>query len=244
MLVAGCTLAMLAKLTSGVMTVGFATVFLMLQWREAGRPSRRLLVVLVAFVALSCIPYVYFLAKYGSPAPITPGFVNEYRRIAQLFATHPDTVVHGWKAGMHLSFIGYATQFAWWLLADWNPNLGADHLVNLGILLVPFVLLLLTAFAWFGNLRPRRNQDKVILAGGMALIALVPLHLLFSYQMYRVVGSPPFDAVPRYYLPLALSLIPVAVCWSITRVRESLRMVVIRALMAAIAAVPIAMLAH
>jgi 4-amino-4-deoxy-L-arabinose transferase-like glycosyltransferase len=184
MLVAGCTLAMLAKLTSGVMTVAFAAIFLSLQWREAGRPSRRLLVVLVTFVALACIPYLCFLAEYGSPAPITPGFVNEYRRIAELFATHPDTVVHGWKAGQHLGFIGYAAQFAWWLLTDWNPNFGPESLLNLAVLLVPVVLLSLTVFAWLGNLRPRRDQDKVILAGGIALIALVPLHLMFSYQMY------------------------------------------------------------
>jgi hypothetical protein len=84
----------------------------------------------------------------------------------------------------------------------------------------------------------------VILAGGIALIALVPMHLLFSYQMHRAVGSPPFDAVPRYYLPLALSLIPIAVCWSITRVRESLRAVFTRALMVGVAVVPIAILAH
>lgn len=176
--------------------------------------------------------------------PVTPGFMSEYQRVAELFATHPNAVVHGWKSGLHLGFIGYAYRFAWWLLADWNPIFETDSLLHLAILLVPLVLLVLTALAWFGNLRPRHDQDEVIVAGGIALIAVMPLHLLFSYRMYRAVGSPPLDAFPRYYLPLALSLIPIAVCWSITRARELPQAILIPALMPGLAAVPIAMLAH
>jgi hypothetical protein len=243
-LVAGCTLAMLAKLTSGVMVDGFAVIFLLLQWRDVGRgPSRRFVVVLAAFVTLASMPFLYFLAKYGSAVPITPGFVSEYRRVAELFAAHPDAVVNGWRSGEQLSFIGYASQFAWWLLTDWNPIFGTGSLLNLAVLVVPVALLALTALAWFGNLRRGHDQDIVILAAGLALIAVLPLHLLFSYRMYREVGSPPFDAFPRYYLPLALSLIPAAVCWLVVRARERLQVMFIRALAISLALVPIAMLA-
>jgi hypothetical protein len=62
--------------------------------------------------------------------------------------------------------------------------------------------------------------------------------------MYREVGSPPFDAFPRYYLPLALSLIPAAVCWLVVRARERLQVMFIRALTISLALVPIAMLAR
>jgi hypothetical protein len=187
---------------------------------------------------------LYFLAKYGSAVPITPGFVSEYRRVAELFAAHPDAVVNGWRSGEQLSFIGYASQFARWLLTDWNPIFGTGSLLNLAVLVVPLALLALTALAWFGNLRRGHEQDIVILAAGLALIAVLPLHLLFSYRMYREVGSPPFDAFPRYYLPLALSLIPAAVCWLVVRARERLQVLFIRALTISLALVPIAMLAR
>lgn len=220
LLIAGCTTAMLAKLTAGIMAVGFAVIFLGALWRATRRrPPGMFVAALVAAVGLACLPYLWFIAAYGSPAPITPAYAGTYEHIATLFSTHPDLHTHGWEAGHHLSFAQYALQFAWWLLADWNPMLGMTGPVSLAILLVPSALLLLAGAAWVRNWRPVHGQDHLVWAGGIALAMLLPLHLAFSYKMYCAVGAPPFDAVPRYYLPLALSVLPVSACWSLSRIR-------------------------
>ena len=144
LLIAGCTVAMLAKLTAGIMAVGFAAIFIFTLWRVTGkRPPRMFVLALIAAVGLACLPYLWFIAIYGSPAPITPAYRGVYDHIATLFSTHPDLHTHGWVAGQHLSLVGYSLQFAWWLLADWNPVLGMKGLLSIAILLVPSAVLLL-----------------------------------------------------------------------------------------------------
>jgi hypothetical protein len=220
MLVAGCTLAMLAKLTAGIMAGGFAVIFLGALWRVTGKsPSRICVLVLVAAVGLASLPYLWFIAAYGSPTPITPAYLGTYEHVATLFRSHPNLHTHGWVAGQHLSFVGYALQFLWWLLADWNPVLVMTGPVSVAILLVPLALLLLAGAAWLRNWRLVQGQDHLIWAGGIALAMVLPLHLAFSYRMYCAVGAPPFDAVPRYYFPLALSVLPVSACWLLSRIR-------------------------
>lgn len=220
LLVVGCTVATFAKLTAGIMAVGFAVIFLGALWQVTGkRPSRTCVLVLAAAVGLASLPYLWFIADYGSPAPITSAYVGTYEQVAALFRSHPNLHTHGWVAGQHLSFVGYALQFFWWLLADWNPVLVMTGPISVAILLVPSALLLLAGAAWLRNWRPVQGQDHLIWAGGIALAMVLPLHLAFSYRMYCTVGAPPFDAVPRYYFPLALSVLPVSACWLLSRIR-------------------------
>ena len=241
LMVAGCVVAMLAKLTAGIMAVGFAVVFLAALWRVTGkRPHRTFVVVSIAAVGLACLPYLWFAIAYGSPAPITPAYRSTYDHVAALFSAHPDLHTHGWIAGQHLSLPGYALQFAWWLLADWNPVLGMAGPVSVAILLVPSAILLLAGVAWLRNWRPVQGQDHVIWAGGIALAMVLPLHLAFSYKMYCAVGAPPFDAVPRYYFPLALSVLPVSACWLLSRIKGPIRLVLCWILMIGLALAPIA----
>lgn len=128
----------------------------------------------------------------------------------------------------------------WWLLADWNPILGMTGLPSIAILLVPAAVLLLAGAAWLRNWRPVVGQDHVIFAGGIALAMVVPLHLAFSYKMYCATGAPPFDAVPRYYFPLALTVLPAAACWSLSRIRRPVQHVLCWILIIGLTLAPVA----
>jgi hypothetical protein len=244
LLIAGCTVAMLAKLTAGIMAVGFAGIFIVTLWRVTGkRPPGMFVFGLLAAVGLACLPYLWFIAIYGSPAPVTPAYRGVYDQVATLFSTYPDLHTHGWVAGQHLSLAGYSRQFMWWLLADWNPVLGMKGALSIAILLVPSAVLLLAGAAWLRNWRPVLGQDQVIFAGGIALAMVLPLHLAFSYKMYCATGAPPFDAVPRYYFPLALTVLPAAACWSLSRIRQPIQPVLCWILIIGLALAPIAIFA-
>ena len=244
LLVAGCTVAMLAKLTAAIMAAGFAGIFIITLWRVSGkRPPGMFVLALLAAVGLACLPYLWFIALYGSPAPVTPAYRGVYDQIAALFSTHPDLHTHGWVAGQHLSIVGYSLQFMWWLLADWNPILGLKGPLSIAILLVPSAVLLLAGTAWLRNWRPAVGQDQVIFAGGIALAMVLPLHLAFSYKMYCATGAPPFDAVPRYYFPLALTVLPVAAGWSLSRIGRLVQPVLCWILIIGLVFAPIAIFA-
>jgi len=241
LLITGCTVAMLAKLTAGIMAVGFAAIFIGALWRATGkRPPGMLVLGLVAAIGLACLPYLWFIAIYGSPAPVTPAYRGVYDHIATLFSTHPDLHTHGWVVGQHLNLASYSLQFMWWLLADWNPILAMQGLLSIAILLVPSAVLLLAGAAWLRNWRPVLGQDQLIFAGGVALAMVLPLHLAFSYKMYCATGAPPFDAVPRYYFPLALTVLPVAACWSLSRISRPIQAVLCWILIIGLALAPIA----
>ncbi len=115
--------------------------------------------------------------------------------------------------------------------------------VSIAILLVPVTILLLAWVAWFGDWRMVRGQDHLVWAGGIALAMVLPLHLAFSYQMYRATGAPPFDAVPRYYFPLALTVLPASASWSLSRVPAPVRPVLCWIIMFCLVLVPIAIFA-
>jgi hypothetical protein len=219
-LVIGSVLATLAKLTAGAMVGGFAILFLVLRARTRTYSSHAFKAAFAFLLLAAGTPYLWFLANYGSPAPIIPGFIDEYRRVTSLLAAHPDVAVHGWQPDVELGFAGYAIQFAWWLLADWDPVFSSSN-ASLVVLIAPLMMLVLAILAWLRAVPTLR--DPVVLAGGAAIAMLVPLHLMFSWRMHRLVGSPPFDAVPRYYLPLSLSVLPLAACRAVSEMPALLR---------------------
>ena len=235
-LTAGCMLATLAKLTAGLMVTGFAILFLLIRARTATRPSRKFLATSAILVLAAGAPYLWFLLEYGSPAPVTVALTNEYQRIAILFAAHPMNVVNGWQ-GAGYGIAGYAIQFAWWLLADWNPVFSPASAASFIVLIAPVLMLALAILAWLRALPTLR--DPVVLAGGIAIAMLVPLHLMFSYRMYRLVGSPPFDAVPRYYLPLSLSVMPLAASRAVSEMPAHIRRIATAVLAIAFCASPL-----
>ncbi len=239
-LAVGCVLATLAKLTAGVMVAGFAILFLLLRVRGGARSSCAFMASLALLLLAAGAPYLWLLASYGSLAPVTPSLIDEYQRVTTLLAAHPNNAVHGWQPGASLGFVGYAIQFARWLLADWDPVFSPSN-ASLVVLAVPVMLLLLAILAWLRAAPTLR--DPVVLAGGVAIAMLVPLHLMFSWRMHRLVGSPPFDAVPRYYLPLSLSVLPLAACRALSEMPAPVRRIAMGVFAIALCAAPLAIFA-
>jgi hypothetical protein len=221
LLTLGCVLSALAKLTATIMTFGFALVFIALRWRAMRqRPDMRFLILFLASEAVACSFYVSFLLRYGTPAPQSASFEEIYRNVADVRSQ-----LHGWIPGQDLSFLAYLRQFAVWLVANWNPMTSMRGMAAVGILLAPIVALLLALPAFVANHPMRRQADSLIAAGGIALAVTIMLHAAFSYHMFRLTGSPPLDAVPRYYFPLSLVLLPLATCWTLSRMSGAFRLI-------------------
>ena len=234
LLLAGCAAATLAKFTAALMMGGFAGVFLLLQ---AG-PWRRvpMLAALAAVEAMAGLPYAWFVLRFGTPVPITPAFAAVGAEAAAARLT-----LHGWVPGAVLSLPAYAVQFLRWLFDSWNPvaSLGAG--AEAAVLLAPALALLAAVPALVANAPGRRGADAVLAASGAALLLTLVPHLVFSWQRYHLaLGAPPFDAVPRYYLPCALAAVPAAACRTVQRVPGSWRGVAVWVmLLAVVAGLPI-----
>jgi hypothetical protein len=223
LLVAGLVTATSAKLTAALLTGVFVLVFLLILWRSNGhRPDKRFVTVLIAAVLIAGLPYIWYFVVYGSPAPSPPAFYEVYRQAAQA-----GDGVRGWVAGQLLSPLEYAGHFLLWLFANWNPATTMSGWPNFAVLFAPALVLLLAVPAFLANAPHRRGADAVLAAGGTALAVMLPLHLLFSYQLHAATLSPPMDAVPRYYFPIALALIPASVGWTLARIPPMWRVVLI-----------------
>jgi hypothetical protein len=68
--------------------------------------------LLITTIGLASLPYLWFIAEYGSPAPVTPAYRAVYQHIAMLFSTHPDLHTNGWVPGQHLGHARYTLDFA------------------------------------------------------------------------------------------------------------------------------------
>jgi MFS family permease len=242
LLIVGGALAALAKLTAGLMTGVFAVAFVAQRWRDQRwrerdardwrwRDEKAAAALWLAVQAIACLPYGWYLLRYGSPTPLVESFIAEYRRIAEL-----GTRLLGWRPQEVLSLPAYAGDFLIWLAANWNPVTGMHGWPQAVVLAGPAVVLMLAVPALGANLPPRRGADAVIGAGTVALPVMLLLHVLFSYRMYRETGSPPLDAVPRYYFPLALALVPLAACRTLARLPPAPRLVLVAAIPLVLAA--------
>ena len=231
LLAGGSALAALAKFTAGLMTGVFVVVFLLARWRNksayhrAWRADLPWVAGLGVIQALTCLPYAGYLLRHGSPAPRSPAFTEEYARIADL-GTH----LRGWVPGADLSLPEYAGAFLHWLVSNWNPVMSMTGWAQAVVLAGPVLVLALAAAGIAASLSPRGQPDPVVAAGGIALAVILPLHLVFSYRLYQETGSPPMDAVPRYYFPLALTIIPLAAALTLRRLPVALALIIPAAL--------------
>ncbi len=216
---AGCAVATCAKLTAALLTVSFASVFLLLEFGFRGtRPPAKLLVGLLLIEVAATLPYFWYIVHFGSPAPVTQAFVDHYREIAQL-RVH----IRGWNPDASLSLSAYALNFLYWWLANWNPVPLMDGFASLPVVAGPLLMVLLALAGWYANVRQLRQSDHLLVAGGIAMAMVLPINFAFSYKMYILTGAPPTDATPRYYFPIALALIPAAACWTIQRLNPTIR---------------------
>lgn len=220
LLILGCVLATLAKFTAAIMLGVFAGVFLLTRIRQLGwgRVAAALL-LLAAAEAVAGLPYLPFVLRYGSPVPVTPAFVA-----VGVEAASRQLTVNGWMPGAVLSLPAYAVAFGRWLLAGWSPVLGIEGLAGALLLLIPGLTLLGAMPGFVLNPPGWRGRDPVLGAACVALLLTLLPHLVFSWQRYHLaLGAPPFDAAPRYYLPLALAAVPAALCWTLQRLPPRLR---------------------
>ncbi len=220
LLLAGVALGTLAKFTAALMLIVFAACFVLARWRSQGVGRTVGLLLAVGAVGLVAgLPYIWFTVRFGSPVPVTPAFaaVGAEAAARQL-------ALNGWVPGWQLGFGAYALQFGRWMVANASPVLGIGGWAGVAILLSPCLMLLLAVPGFALNPPGWRNRDAVLGAGGLALLLTLLPHVLFSWQRYHVpFGAPPFDAVPRYYFPLALALLPAAACWSLSRLPRRVR---------------------
>lgn len=232
LLLAGCVLAALAKLTAAMMTGLFVLAFLV---TPAGRPSTasdwRFIGWLIGAVALASLPYAQALLAVGSPAPRSPAFDAVYRHHADYH-----TYLWGWTPDVPLSVFSYARHFTVWLYRNWNPSNNMPGWRDVAALVGGTAILLLAVPTFVANSPIWRASHPVAGAAGVAMAATFVGHLAFSYHMHRLTGSPPFDAVPRYYFPLALAAVPEAACVTLAMLPAGIRGMLLAPLTLALAA--------
>jgi hypothetical protein len=204
-----------AKLTGLLLTapmVGAVTAYLL--WRKR-LPWMWIMSVALA-VLLAATPYLEFFLQYGSPTPETP---------AQAALIADGARVAGWADLPRHSFPGYLAYFVAAFVADWMPALAARNALNYAMLAIPVAALLCALAGIALSLRRlwRRQEtalDVIVIAGTLAIVATLAIHVGFSYRRYVATGWL-MDAYPRYYLPLA-AIVPLA-CLSLAAAIETPR---------------------
>jgi hypothetical protein len=200
---AGVVVASWAKLTGLLLTGGMmAGVLAYLLWRR--RLPWQWMFPVAAAALVAAAPYLYFIARYGSPAPNTPALQAIVESGAQ---------TAGWADAQRLSLPGYVAHFLAEFVTDWMPTLAPRGALNYAMLAIP-VLAMLCAFAGIAvSLRrmARREEtpsDALAVAGFAAIAATFVCHLVYSYGWHVATGFM-MAAYPRYYLPTA-AILPLA----------------------------------
>lgn len=199
----GMLLASAAKLTGLMLTGGFLAALLVLA-ALARKTSRIDTAIVAGSLLVAAIPYLVFTLQYGSPAPNTLG---------QAKLLHDGAEAAGWANAPRMGAMAYAVLFLKNFLMEWMPTLRARNEFQLGLLILPVATLGLAAAGIVTSLRAiiagsNRPFDLIVVAGAMAIIATLGLHILFSYQRHLQTGWM-LDAYPRYYLPM-IAIVPMA----------------------------------
>ncbi len=200
---AGTLIAAWSKLTGFLLGEGLlAVVSLYLIVRRRMRPDWAWGVILTSIAA--ALPYIVFVAQYGSPAPATEAQTDLLTLGAQSA---------GWAASPRLSPLAYGAYFTSEFIAAWMPSLVPRNAFQYAMLAIPVAALLCAAAGIWVSARKilrreERSLDVVIVAGAVAIAATFACHIAFSYERHLATGWM-MDAYPRYYLPMA-AIIPLA----------------------------------
>jgi hypothetical protein len=199
----GVIIASWAKLTGLLLTGAMmSAIIVYLLWRK--RLRWIWLVAAALALMLAAAPYLIYVVQYGSPTPNTP---------AQVALLTDGARAAGWADLPRKSFPAYVIYFVGAFIADWMPALGDRNVLQYAMLAIP-VAALLCAFAGISlSLRRlwRREEtalDVVIVGGTIAIVAMLAIHVAYSYGRHLATGWL-MDAYPRYYLPLA-AIVPLA----------------------------------
>jgi hypothetical protein len=199
----GMIAASAAKLT-GLLLVGATLALAVILIARTAPVRPRHLAIAAASLALAAVPYLVFMAQYGSPAPDTPAQINMVASAAR------DA---GWSDQPRLTLLAYAGHFLKSFALEWMPTLRPRAPLQYALFVCPALVMMAAAGGIALSLRAvmRRKDapaDGLIVAGTAAAILTLAVHIAFSYQRHLQTGWM-MDAYPRYYLPL-LAIIPMA----------------------------------
>jgi hypothetical protein len=210
---AGVVAAGWAKLTGLVLTGAMVSaVVAYLLWRKRLRWTWT---IAVAFAfALAAIPYIIYIAQYGTPVPTTPAAIS-VSAIRDF----------GWTEPAHRSFLGYLASFVGELVASWMPTLAARNSFHYAMLAIPVTTLVGAGVGIVLSLqrlwrRKERTIDVIVISGALGLAVNFVLQVNYSYHFFAATG---WMAGPylRYYVPLA-AIVPLA-CLSLLAAIETPR---------------------
>jgi hypothetical protein len=200
----GMLAASLAKLTGLMLSGGFLVAALGLSaMRRTPRGSD--LAIVAVSLAIASAPYIAFAVQYGSPTPNTP---------AQMELLRSGAATTGWGAATRLGPLAYTFVFLRDFLAGWMPSLQPRNVFQLALLVLPGATLVLAAAGTALSLRAIQSRrdasetEMMIVAGMLAIVATLIVHIVFSYQRHLQTGWM-LDAYPRYYLPM-IAIVPLA----------------------------------
>jgi hypothetical protein len=171
--------------------------------------------ILVAFAfALAALPYIIYIAQYGTPAPATPVAISV-----------SEILDYGWTDPADRSFFVYFVSFVGELVASWMPTLAARNTFHYAMLVFPVTTLVSAGVGIVLSLqrlwrRGERTIDVIVISGALGLAINFVLQVNYSYHFYTATG---WMAGPylRYYVPLA-AIVPLA-CLSLLAAIETPR---------------------
>jgi hypothetical protein len=199
----GMMIAAASKLTGLMLSGGFLAALLVLMTMK--RPANKIDIAIVAVSLIAAAaPYIVFALQYGSPAPNTPAQIDLLRNGAN---------VAGWDTEPRMGPVDYTIVFLKKFLLEWMPSLRPRNSLQQALLIFPGVTVVLAALGAMLSLRSfltgrSENSDPIVLAGILATIATLAIHIMFSYQRHLQTGWM-MDTYPRYYLPV-IAIIPMA----------------------------------
>jgi hypothetical protein len=196
-------IAAASKLTGLMLSGGFLAALLVLMTMK--RPANKIDIAIVAVSLIAAAaPYIVFALQYGSPAPNTPAQIDLLRNGAN---------VAGWDTEPRMGPVDYTIVFLKKFLLEWMPSLRPRNSLQQALVIFPGVTVVLAALGAMLSLRSfltdrSGNSDPIVLAGMLATIATLAIHIMFSYQRHLQTGWM-MDTYPRYYLPV-IAIIPMA----------------------------------
>jgi hypothetical protein len=194
--VLGMLIASASKLTGLLLSGGFLGALLALQIMT--RTTRKSDIAIIgAGLLVAAAPYIAFTLQYGNPAPNTP---------AQLDLLTNGARTAGWATAPRLGAFAYGWMFVSSFLSQWMPSLQPRNVFQTVLLVLPASMVALCAAGATISLRriigsKGTSTDLVVVAGMLATIATLGVHIVFSYQRHLMSGWM-MDAYPRYYLPV------------------------------------------
>lgn len=169
-----------AKLTSFLLVGCFVVLVLVFTWRQRIFLRSTNYSVIFLSLAASALPYLYFIYRYGSPTPNTPGQLQQLSSVGE----HPSMSLMPWLICALSNFV--------------DQLKGQTELTFLPVLLVIWGGIKLVSSSTF----PKNSARRILISAScISTLIVLTIHLTFSYERYIKYGWL-YDSLIRYYFPL------------------------------------------